>query len=83
MSSHSVAEAKNRLSQLIDRALEGEEIVITRHGHPVVLLKPVVKPARAVTQADLDWLAEHRVGRVAPSHDAGTLLTNLRDEKER
>ena len=45
MSSHRVAEAKNKLSLLIERALEGEEIVITRHGHPVVLLKPVVKPA--------------------------------------
>ena len=83
MSSHSVAEAKNRLSQLIERALDGEEIVITRHGHPVVLLKPVLKPAHAVTQADLDWLAEHRIGRVAPSQDSGTLLTNLRDEEER
>ena len=28
MSTHSVAEAKNRLSQLIDRALKGEDIVI-------------------------------------------------------
>jgi antitoxin (DNA-binding transcriptional repressor) of toxin-antitoxin stability system len=56
--------------------------MITRHGHPVVLLKPVVKPAREVTQGDLDWLAEHRIGRVAPSQDAGSLLTNLRDEEE-
>src|SRR5271167_3199485 len=36
MSTHSVAEARNRLSQLIHRALEGEEIVITRQGRPVV-----------------------------------------------
>ena len=82
MSAHSVAEAKNRLSRLIDRALEGEEIVITRHGHPVVVLRPVAKPARSVTAADLDWLAKHRIGRAAPSEDAGDLLTNLRDEEE-
>ena len=82
MSTHSVAEAKNRLSQLIDRALKGEEIVITRHGHPVVVLRPVAKPIRAVTLADLDWLAEHRIGRVASREDAGALLTNLRDEDE-
>ena len=31
-STHSVADAKNRLPELIDRALEGEDIVITRHG---------------------------------------------------
>ena len=82
MSTHSVAEAKNRLSQLIDLALKGEEIVITRHGHPVVALKPVAKQARAVSAADLDWLAEHRIGRAAPLEDAGALLTNLRDEDE-
>jgi prevent-host-death family protein len=83
MSAHSVAEAKNRLSQLIDRALEGEEVVITRHGHPVVVLKPVGRRGRAVSTADLDWLAEHRVGRAAPIEDGGALLTRLRDEDER
>jgi prevent-host-death family protein len=82
MSAHSVADAKNRLSRLIDRALEGEEIVITRHGHPVVVLRPVANPARPVTAADLDWLAEHRIGQRVPSEDAGELLTNLRDEEE-
>jgi prevent-host-death family protein len=83
MSAHSVAEAKNRLSHLIDRALEGEEVVITRHGHPVVVLKPVAKPPRPVSSADLDWLAAHRIGQAAPLQDAGALLTNLRDEDER
>jgi prevent-host-death family protein len=39
MSTHSVADAKNRLPQLIDRALKGEDAVITRHGRPVVTLK--------------------------------------------
>ena len=83
MSAHSVAEARNRLSQLIDRALEGEGIVITRHGRPVVALKPVAKPVHPVSTADLDWLAKHRIGRAVPSEDAGTLLTRLRDEDER
>ena len=50
MSRHSVAEAKNHLSELIDRALKGEGVVITRHGQPVVELKPV--PADAATGDD-------------------------------
>jgi prevent-host-death family protein len=83
MSAHSVIEAKNRLSQLIDRALRGDEIVITRHGRSVVVLKPVAKPARAVSAADLDWLAQHRVGRSAPLKGAGVPLTNLRNANER
>lgn len=36
----SVYAAKSRLSQLLDRAAAGEEIVITRHGRPVVKLVP-------------------------------------------
>jgi prevent-host-death family protein len=32
-------EAKTRLSELLDRVEEGEEIVITRHGKPIAVLK--------------------------------------------
>ena len=47
MSVYSVAEAKNRLPSLIDKALEGEEVVITRRGKPVVAIKPAAaKPAQ-------------------------------------
>lgn len=33
-------EAKNKLSELLDRAEHGEEIVITRRGKPVAKLGP-------------------------------------------
>jgi prevent-host-death family protein len=36
-------EAKNRLSELVTRAKKGEQITITRHGHPEVRLVPVVR----------------------------------------
>jgi prevent-host-death family protein len=36
-----VAEAKAKLSELLDRALAGEEIVIARAGEPLVRLTPV------------------------------------------
>jgi prevent-host-death family protein len=36
-----VAEAKAKLSELLDRALAGEEIVIARAGEPLVRLAPV------------------------------------------
>ena len=46
MSNHSIAEAEDPfLSDLIDRALAGDGIVITRHGRPVVELRPVSPPA--------------------------------------
>jgi prevent-host-death family protein len=81
MSKHSVAEAKNRLPELIDRALKGEDVVITRHGHPVVELKPIPAPPKVLTDADLDWLAAHRTGRVQPKEDAGKFVGRMRDEE--
>ena len=44
MTAYSVAEAKNTLPKLIDRALHGEEVVITRHGKPVAELRSVRPP---------------------------------------
>jgi antitoxin (DNA-binding transcriptional repressor) of toxin-antitoxin stability system len=80
MSTHSVADAKNHLPELIDRALKGEQVVITRHGHPVVELKAVPPPPRRVTQADIDWLDAHRVGLQGTGEDAVTMLIRMRDE---
>ena len=82
MSTHSIVEAKNRLSELIDRALKGEYVVITRHGHAVVELK-AVEPVHPVSPANLDWLAERRVGRASVAENACELLTRLRDGQER
>lgn len=39
----SVYEAKSKLSQMINKALEGEEVVITRNGEDTVKLTPVSK----------------------------------------
>ncbi|MGH7046318.1 MAG: type II toxin-antitoxin system Phd/YefM family antitoxin [Stellaceae bacterium] len=84
MSTHSVAEARNQLSKLIDRALKGEGVVITRRGEPVVELKPVpavpARPRRA-TEADIEWLRVHR-SRLPPSKvDAATFVRQMRDEE--
>lgn len=79
MSSHSVAEAKSHLSELIDRALKGEDVVITRHGHPVVELKPVSPPPRRITEADIKWLRAHRIP-CEGTEDAVTLVRRMRDE---
>ena len=83
MSTHSIVEAKNHLSELIDRALAGEGVVITRHGRPVVELRPVAQAARNLTPDDLDWLAGRRPGAQPVAEDAGALLSRLRDETER
>lgn len=47
MSRYSVADAKNGLSSLIDSAMAGDEVVITRHGKPVVELRPIAAQRRS------------------------------------
>jgi prevent-host-death family protein len=41
MAHYSVAKTRDNLSSLIDKALAGEEVVITRHGKPAVALSIV------------------------------------------
>lgn len=83
MSTHSVAEAKSQLSDLIDRALAGEDVVITRHGKPVIELTPVAKTPQKLTAADIDWLDSRRVGGSRkPLKDASKIVSDMRDEDD-
>ncbi len=41
-----LAEAKNKLSELIDRVARGEEITITRHEEAIARLVPAKGPSR-------------------------------------
>jgi hypothetical protein len=49
----------------------------------VVDLKSIPEPAKAVSGADLDWLARHRIRRLSATKDAGKLMTAMRDKDER
>lgn len=53
MPSYSVATTKDKLSSLIDKALAGEEVVITRRGRPAVTLVAArATPRTAVREAN-------------------------------
>lgn len=82
MTEYSVAEAKAKLSELIDRAEKGEAVTITRHGKPVVEIKPTQPAGKLVSQADLDWLAERRskIKRRKGGPNAVELVRKMRDE---
>ena len=38
-----VSEAKGQLTELVRRAEAGDEVILTRHGHPAVRLVPVAR----------------------------------------
>jgi prevent-host-death family protein len=80
MASHTVAEAKNHLSELIEKAIGGEEVVITRHGTPVAMIKPVVRQPGPITDEEIAWLRAHRVRGTPPKEDAGAMVSRMRDE---
>jgi prevent-host-death family protein len=43
-----IYEAKTRLSQLVDQAAAGEDVVVSRNGKPLALLTRLNKPKRRI-----------------------------------
>jgi prevent-host-death family protein len=80
MSTHDVAEAEHNLSDLIDQALKGEVIVISRDGRPLVEIKPVKLRDRAAREAEIAWLEAHRV-KLPDGVDVQAILRQIRDEE--
>lgn len=62
---YNLAEAKARLSELVERAVRGEEIVIARRGRPAVRLTPAA-PARRPRPGAWRGLGLDVAGLLAP-----------------
>ena len=82
---YSIAEFRGKLSKLVKRAEKGEEIVITRHGKPVVKIGGVAPaaslPKGKITKADIEWLRKHRVKGRMPKDNSVTFIRRMRDEE--
>ncbi len=81
MTNYSVADAKNHLPKLIDRALNGEEVVITRRGKPVVELRPAAPRPEPPVGSDA-WLKERRDARPAINITSVELLNLMYESDE-
>lgn len=82
MPKYSVATTRNNLSSLIDKALAGEEVVITRHGKPTVeltLVRPNENEAAQPTELS-DWLRGRRESRSKLLVGSAQLVRQMRDE---
>ena len=76
-----IFDAKNRLSELVERAARGEEIVITRRGEPMARLLPPEQPnARVQGRALAERIRQSRAGHTL---GAGTSIRALIDEGRR
>jgi prevent-host-death family protein len=66
-----VTEAKAKLTELVKRAEDGEEIVLTRHGHDIVRLVAVKRTAGVqdrrfiISQARASAARKNRAGATA------------------
>jgi antitoxin (DNA-binding transcriptional repressor) of toxin-antitoxin stability system len=56
-------EAKTHLSSLLDRVAEGETVTITRHGHPVAVLRRAGDEHRPPVPTTIRNLRDFRKGR--------------------
>jgi len=82
MSTYSVADAKNGLPKLIDRALAGEEVIISRHGKAVAELRPVTTGAGRRSSESYAWLQARRKSRPSVGLTAVDLLNQMYEETE-
>jgi prevent-host-death family protein len=71
-----VTEAKAKLTELVKRAEEGEEIVLTRHGHEIVRLVAV---KRASSVQDRRSIIAHARASAARKERAGATAARSQD----
>jgi prevent-host-death family protein len=77
MNQINLADAKTRLSELVDRVQAGESIEITRRGKPVARLIAITVPRKPVDVAALRALTD----TMTPSaQSAADLIRAMRDD---
>ena len=78
MSEYTIAQARNNFTKLVNKALAGEDVTITRRGKPMVKLGPEGRPKGM--SIDLEWLDRVRVKPSNPDYDGQTLVEIMRNE---
>jgi len=78
MESVSLADAKARLSELVDRAEAGEPVTITRRGKAVAQITAVKQPKKPIDVAAMRALTE---SMPIQAESAGDFMRRIRDEE--
>lgn len=77
MDSMSLADAKARLSEVVDRVEAGETVTITRRGKPVAQISAIRLPRKPV---DIAALRATRARTEHQEESAGDFMRRLRDD---
>jgi prevent-host-death family protein len=80
MRSVGLFQAKNGLSELVERASKGEEFMITRRGEEVAMLVPASRRSRRPAREVIEHIRQTRKGARLPQ---GYNLRRLIDEGRR
>ena len=78
MESYSIADAKARLSEIIERVESGESVEITKRGKHVATLGPA---ERKLVPVDVDRLERLAARLPVQKQSAVDLIREMRDEK--
>ena len=78
MESVSLADAKARLSELVERAANGEPVQITRRGKPVAQIVAVQAPRKPIDFAALRELTD---SMPLQAESAGDFIRRMRDDE--
>jgi prevent-host-death family protein len=82
MTKISVSEAKGQLTELVRRAEAGEEIILTRHDAPVVVLTPVRKrSSREQRRSVIETVQREAAAHLTPGPDAARSQDYLYDDE--
>lgn len=78
----SVSEAKAQLTELVRRAEAGDEVILTRHGQPVVRLAPMKATATdfAARMALMNEIQASAASKIRPGPSAARSQDFLYDE---
>lgn len=76
-----ISEAKGQLTELVRRAQDGEEVILTRHGQAVVRLSPLSRTTDPKARLELIRKLQASVAaKVTPGPDAARSQDFLYDE---
>lgn len=82
MPTYTIAQAKDQLSKLVNEALDGSTVRITRHGKQAVRVVPDTDEPRVMTPEDWDRLFKDAESRPLTENVTGAdIIRAMRDDE--